>query len=375
MKITPQQLHIPVLLDAVLDLLRPKAGESYLDLTAGYGGHARAVIAHVGAEKRVAAKNLSSRDSRSVVQPENPEDSPRITLSSEESPEKATVVLVDRDDFAIEHLGDLQEQGARLIKADFLVAAKELADEGAQFDMILLDLGVSSPQLDFAERGFSFAKDGPLDMRMDRSGSLTAAEIVNRWSRKDLEKIFREYGEESPRLAAKIAWAIALRRKKEKFRTTSDLAEVVRRAVGAADKGKFHKVHPATKAFQAIRIAVNDELGQLEKTLPILPQLLNDGGRLAIISFHSLEDRIVKNFLKEQSENGLEAELKILTKHPISGAENDDNPRARSAKLRAAVKVTANHQTLQFVNQPRQNSDAAENKKQKGAIYENQSHQ
>ncbi|MCL2037805.1 16S rRNA (cytosine(1402)-N(4))-methyltransferase RsmH [Candidatus Saccharibacteria bacterium] len=315
MKITPQQLHIPVLLDAVLDLLRPRAGESYLDLTAGYGGHARAVIA------RDRAANCAT--------------------------------LVDRDEFAISHLGDLQEQSARIIQSDFLAAAEKLCDENAKFDMILLDLGVSSPQLDLAERGFSFAKDGPLDMRMDQSAKLTAAEIVNRWSRKDLEKILIEYGEEPPRLAAKIAWAIVLRRKKEKFTSTNDLAEVVRIAIAKTDGGKYHKVHPATKTFQAIRIAVNDELGQLKKTLPILPDLLNDDGRLAIISFHSLEDRIVKNFLKERSEDGLEATLKILTKHPISGAENDENPRARSAKLRAAEKVTTYHHTPQSVNQPR----------------------
>ncbi len=335
MKITPQQLHIPVLLDAVLDLLRPAAGESYLDLTAGYGGHARAVIARVGTAK--------------------------------------SATLVDRDDFAIEHLNDLKRQGARILHMDFLAAAEKLAAEKAQFDMILLDIGVSSPQLDLAERGFSFAKNGPLDMRMDRSKDLTAAEVVNHWPRKALEKILIEYGEEPLRLAAKIALAIVQRRKREKFQTTNDLAETVRIAIAKADGGKFHKVHPATKTFQAIRIAVNDELAQLEKTLPLLPDLLKDGGRLAVISFHSLEDRIVKNFLKEQSENGLEAELKILTKHPISGSENDENPRARSAKLRAAEKisqnkVTTNHQTLQFENFPRQNSDAAENKKQKGAI-------
>ena len=302
MKNTPQQLHIPVLLSSVLDLLSPKQGETYLDLTAGYGGHARQVIARIG------GANLAT--------------------------------LVDRDNFAIEHLADLKEQGARLIHADFLAAAKELVEADKQFDMILLDLGVSSPQFDMAERGFSFAKDAPLDMRMDRLQSLTAAEIVNRWPEKELNKIFVQYGEESPKLAAKFAREIVWQRKKKPLRTTTELAELIRIETGRADGGKFHKIHPATKAFQGLRIAVNDELGQLEATLPFLPRLLCPGGRLAVISFHSLEDRIVKSFLKNEAGGGLESEIHILTKHPIKGESDDvNNPRARSAKLRAAAKI------------------------------------
>ena len=295
MKNTPQQLHIPVLLGPVLDLLAPKTGERYLDLTAGFGGHAREVIARVG------AANLTT--------------------------------LVDRDEFALSHLGDLEEQGARLIHSDFLAAAEKLAEEKAQFDMILLDLGVSSPQLDRAERGFSFQNDGPLDMRMDRSQDLTAEEIVNHWPAEKLAQIIVDYGEEPPRLAEKIARAIGKRRRQEKFKTTGDLAQVIESV-----KPRRGKIHPATQTFQAIRIAVNDELGQLEKVLPILPKLLNDGGRLAIISFHSLEDSAVKKFLNEQRDAGLEAELTVLTKHPLT-ENNDNNPRARSAKLRAAAKI------------------------------------
>ena len=296
MKKTPQQLHIPVLLERVLDLLKPKTGETYLDLTAGYGGHAREVIARVG--------NANSS------------------------------VLVDRDDFAIEHLRDLEEQGARLIHADFFAAAKELTKMSERFDMILLDLGVSSPQLDTADRGFSFLKNGALDMRMDQSQNLTAAEIVNHYSVKELANLIQKYGEESPKMANKIASSIVRRRTKKMFETTSELVDLI-----AEISPRRSKIHPATRTFQALRIETNDELGQLKKTLPLLLHLLKPGGRLAIISFHSLEDRLVKNFLREQSNAGYEAELTVLTKHPIAGTDDDHNPRARSAKLRGAAKI------------------------------------
>lgn len=294
---TPQQLHIPVLLNAVLDLLKPAQGETYLDLTAGYGGHAREVIARIGDAK--------------------------------------LATLIDRDEFAIGQLQDSKQAGAELIHLDFLNAAKKLRAKNRKFDMILLDLGVSSPQLDRGERGFSFRMNSDLDMRMDQSQDLTAAYIVNRYSEKEIFRILTEYGEEPPRMASKIAHQIVLARKKSPFRTTTDLAELVKKV-----KGGWGKIHPATQTFQAIRIAVNDELGQLECVLPILPGLLSPGGRLAIISFHSLEDRIVKNFLKDQDDNGLEAELKLITKHPVAGdIEDVNNPRARSAKLRAALKI------------------------------------
>jgi 16S rRNA (cytosine1402-N4)-methyltransferase len=292
---TPQQLHTPVLFDAVLTQLSPKAGEHYLDLTAGYGGHARGVIACIGAAK--------------------------------------LATLVDRDQSAVASLDDLKEQGARLLHLDFLAAAKKLQAEAAQFDMILLDLGVSSPQLDQAERGFSFQRDGALDMRMDQAQSLTASEIVNRFSAPELTRLIVRYGEETPRLAEKIARAIVTARRVRRLATTGELADLIEKA-----KPRRGKTHPATQTFQAIRIAVNDELGQLERTLPILPKLLKNGGRLAVISFHSLEDRIVKRYFTEQRDAGLEAELAILTRHPLT-ENNDNNPRARSAKLRAAVKI------------------------------------
>lgn len=293
---TPQQLHIPVLLDATLDLLHPGKGESYLDLTAGYGGHAQAVIARIG------SANLAT--------------------------------LVDRDAFAIGQLESLGQQGARLIHSDFLEASQTLVTENRQFDMILLDLGVSSPQLDRAERGFSFRLESDLDMRMDQSQDTSAATIVNHYSEKELSQIIRNYGEEPPTRAHRIARAIVIKRSKQPIVTTTELADLI-----AETLPRRGKIHPATRTFQALRIETNDELGQIERTLPLLIKLLAPGGRLAVISFHSLEDRLVKNFLKEQTNSGLEADLTVLTKHPIAGTDDVYNPRARSAKLRAAAKI------------------------------------
>jgi 16S rRNA (cytosine1402-N4)-methyltransferase len=290
---TPQQLHQPVLLEHVLSLLRPKIGDTYLDLTAGYGGHATEVIRRVG--------------------------------------DAHLVTLVDRDEFAIQNLQHLQEAGARIIHNDYAGTAKTLHEAGETFDTILLDLGVSSPQLDIADRGFSFMQDGPLDMRMNQQTGFTAADVCNRASQDELVRILRDFGEEPH--AVKIAKAIIHGRP---LRTTSQLADVI--------MGVFHgrrgKTHPATRTFQALRIAVNQELQQLDETLALIPDLLKPGGRVAIISFHSLEDRMVKRFFKEEAEAGYEARLHIETKQPISGATEDvHNPRARSAKLRAAVKI------------------------------------
>lgn len=288
--------HIPVLLDDVIRLLAPKEGESYLDLTAGYGGHAREIIART------------------------------------HSPENAT--LVDRDPMAIEALQPLHAQGARTIHNDFARAAADLAEAGERYDMVLCDLGVSSPQLDISERGFSFSPEhsGPLDMRMDQVQRLSAAKIVNHYSEKELIDILMKYGEERPSRARAIAHAIRLARPLE---TTDQLAEVVL----STHHGKWQKTHPATRTFQAIRIAVNDELGQIEQTLPHILPLLNSGGRVAIISFHSLEDRLVKRYFVELASAGYESELELLTKKGIRGSDSDvHNPRARSATLRAAVK-------------------------------------
>ncbi|MEO6110101.1 MAG: 16S rRNA (cytosine(1402)-N(4))-methyltransferase RsmH [Candidatus Saccharimonadales bacterium] len=286
--------HVPVLLDRTLELLNPNKGENYLDLTAGYGGHAGEVL--------------------------------RRTENYKES------VLVDRDDYAIEHLSDYGDKGVRLLHTDFVSAALQLIEEGEQFDLILIDLGVSSPQLDQGERGFSFTHSGPLDMRMDRRQEKTAADLINSASARELTTIIREYGEEPIGNARHIADLIVNNRP---FESTEILAKLI----AENHRGRWQKIHPATRTFQSLRIAVNDELGQIKLVLPTLIPLLKKGGRVAVISFHSLEDRLVKRFFKDQFDNGLEAEIEPVTKKPVSGATDDvHNPRSRSAKLRVAVK-------------------------------------
>ena len=289
-----EPVHVPVLLESVIDMLQPQPGDQYLDLTAGYGGHARAILAK--------------------------------TTNYSES------VLVDRDAFALSHLQDLERQGTRTMETDFVSAARQLIDEGKTFDMILADLGVSSPQLDRQERGFSFRLDGPLDMRMDRREERTAADIVNSYTEQELVRVITTYGEEPRGRAIKIAKAIVVNRS---FTTTAELAETVKQAIGRT--GSKH--HPATRTFQSLRIELNRELDLVANILPLLPKLLNKGGRVAVISFHSLEDRLVKRFFKDQLDAGYEAELEMITKKPIDGSISDvNNPRSRSAKLRAAVK-------------------------------------
>lgn len=291
----PPQLHVPVLLQTTLDILQPRPGESYLDLTAGYGGHADAFL------QRTA--NYQS------------------------------ATLVDRDANAIQTLDRFRQQGATIMHTDFVSAARQLIKNGQRYDIVLVDLGVSSPQLDRSERGFSFTNDGPLDMRMDPRQHQTAAEFVNTVSVEELIRSIRRYGEESPSVARKIATAIVANRP---LKTTRQLADVIK----AAHRGRpGQKIHPATRTFQAIRIAINDELGQIEQLLPLLPHLLHSGGRVGVISFHSLEDRLVKRYFTEQREAGYEAELTLLTKKPYDGKTYDvHHPRSRSAKFRAAVK-------------------------------------
>ena len=288
------ELHVPVLLDATLDLLNPQPGETYLDLTVGYGGHAEAFLA--------ATKN------------------------------SAGAVLVDRDENAIGELQRFEQNGATLLHTDFVSAARQLAADGKTFDVIVVDLGVSSPQLDRGERGFSFTKNGPLDMRMDPSQPLSASEVVNTYSYDSLVDILVRYGEERLQFARRIAAEICKRRP---LTTTSELADLV----VTLHRGKWQRTHPATRTFQALRIEVNQELAQVEAVLPLLPRLLHQNGRVGVISFHSLEDRLIKRFFKEQAEAGYEAELTLLNKKPLDGATYDvHNPRSRSAKLRGAVK-------------------------------------
>ena len=288
-----QNEHFPVLLEATLKCLNPQRGDSYLDLTAGYGGHAKAILER--------------------------------TLN----PAKAT--LVDRDHNAIDYLKTLFTQSETIIQNDFYNAALDIQKSGKQFDIILADLGVSSPHLNIASRGFSIRFDGPLDMRMDQSQELSADIVINTYSEQDLTEMIRLYGEDPK--ASKIARLIVDNRP---IHTTSELANVVAQAWPG-----HSKVHPATRTFQAIRIEVNHELELLQNALPIWLDLLAPGGRIAIISFHSLEDRCVKRFLNEHSGNRYDAILELLTKQPVVGDGNEIafNPRARSAKLRAAVKI------------------------------------
>lgn len=289
-----RRLHVPVLLQATLDTLHPIQGEAYLDLTAGYGGHAE-----------------------------------RFLAITENYPD---AVLVDRDDYAISHLDRLKRKGVRLLHADFVSASEQLIAEGKQFDIVLVDLGVSSPQLDQSERGFSFTKNGPLDMRMDRRQEESAETLVNTAGSDELTRIITTYGEEPLGFARRISQAIVQHRP---LKTTKELADLI----VSIHRGKWQKIHPATRTFQALRIAVNHELRQIEYLLPLLPGLLKPGGRVGVISFHSLEDRLVKQYFADQKHAGLEAELTILTKKPLAGDVYDvHNPRARSAKLRAAVK-------------------------------------
>jgi len=286
-------IHIPVLLDEVIEYLDPKPGEVYLDLTAGYGGHASKVL-------------------ESTLQDQLHQAS----------------LLIDRDQSAIDSLSKLfgQRPYLEITKNDFYSASKDLEKSKRHFDMILVDLGVSSPHLNIASRGFSFVGLGPLDMRMDQTQAKTAEEVVNTYSQRELESILRAYGEEPK--AKKISELIVQNRP---IHTTHELAKLVARAWPG-----HSKINPATRTFQAIRIEVNDELKQLESALPIWIDLLAPGGRLAIITFHSLEDRIVKRFLSDVAGDRYDTELTLLTKRPIQGTQKEIafNPRARSAKLR-----------------------------------------
>lgn len=295
--------HEPVLLEQVLQYLNPQTGESYLDLTAGYGGHARAILERTG--------------------------------------KRAQAVLVDRDAQAVRVLRkEFPDKTVSVRQQDFLAATKELLAQKRQFDLILADLGVSSPHLNEGKRGFAINSAGPLDMRMDQTQELTAETILNTFSEADLRDILTRYGEEPK--AGRIAQEIVRTRP---LRTTGELA-----AIAAKAWPGHSRIHPATRTFQALRIAVNDELGQLEQSLPLWFELLAPGGRVAVISFHSLEDRLVKQALGEVAGDRYDAELRLLTKSPATAAPTETvlNPRARSAKLRAAVKINKKGNTYAY---------------------------
>lgn len=288
-----KEFHVPVLLSEVLAGLQPKRGESYLDLTAGYGGHAKSIL--------------------------------DVTQNYKDS------VLVDRDAFAIKLLRREFPSALDIRHQDFCSAMLQLLSCGRTFDLILADFGVSSPQLDMESRGFSYHQDGPLDMRMDQRQTTTAAQLVNTLSKSELSDLFVRFGEISSKRAALLAAAIVENRP---LQTTQQLADLV------LSKSRSSRTHPAAPVFQALRIAVNGELDQIERALPLLPRLLNPNGRVALITFHSLEDRLVKQYFKQASSLGEESPLTVLTKKPIVAEKVElvNNPRARSAKLRLALR-------------------------------------
>jgi 16S rRNA (cytosine1402-N4)-methyltransferase len=307
--------HVPVLAEEVRECLVVRPGETVVDATFGAGGHASLL-----------ATDLHGR---------------------------GKLIAIDRDPAARDYFDGFERHAgglnARLLRGDFGVVLPQLASNGVRADAVLLDLGVSSMQLDRPERGFSYRTDAPLDMRMDPTQELTARELVNEWPERDLVTIFRRYGEE--RYARQIARAIAGRRREQPFERSGELVDVIKAAIPAP--ARFGDGHPAKRVFQALRIAVNDELGSLEQALPAALDLLRPGGRLAVISFHSLEDRIVKQFLRERERGctcppdfpvcicGHEPELRAIQRRPIRPGEAEiaANPRAASARLRAAVKA------------------------------------
>ena len=306
--------HVPVLAEEVREALAVQPGNTVVDATFGAGGHA--------------------------------------SLLASDMQGRGRFIAIDRDPTVRPYFDRFTRTTglqARLLRGDFALVLEQLADNGVEADAILLDLGVSSMQLDRPERGFSYAADAPLDMRMDPSAEISARELVNDSTERDLQTIFRRYGEE--RYARQIAKAILRRRSQEPFERTSDLVETIRAAIPAP--ARFGEGHPAKRVFQALRIAVNDELGALEVALPAAFSMLRPGGRLAVISFHSLEDRIVKQFLREEERGcvcppdfpvcvcGREPKLRALNRRPIRPSANEVglNPRATSARLRAAVRV------------------------------------
>jgi 16S rRNA (cytosine1402-N4)-methyltransferase len=307
--------HVPVLAAEVRELLAVRPGETVVDATFGAGGHAELLAADLQGSGRF--------------------------------------IAVDRDPTVEPYFERFRRRtavpSARLLRGEASVVLDQLAENGVQADAILLDLGVSSMQLDRPERGFSYAVDAPLDMRMDPTDELSAADIVSEYSERELTSIFRRYGEE--RYAKQIARAIVRRRKKEPIERTGELVEVIRSAIPAP--ARFGDGHPAKRVFQALRIAVNDELSELEDALPAAFDMLRPGGRIAVIAFHSLEDRIVKRFFQELERGcvcppdfpicvcGREPELRRLNRKAIrpSADEVALNPRAASARLRAAART------------------------------------
>jgi 16S rRNA (cytosine1402-N4)-methyltransferase len=307
--------HVPVLAEEVREFLALQPGETIVDGTFGAGGHSR--------------------------------------LLAEDLQNSGKLVAVDRDPTVRSYFDRVKASTRgvqmRFLRGDYAVVLSQLAGNGVRADAVLLDLGLSSMQVDRPERGFSYATDAPLDMRMDPSDELSAADVIATWDERELETIFRKYGEE--RYARQIARAIVRRRSETPIERTGQLVDVVRASIPAP--ARFGEGHPAKRVFQALRIEVNHELASLEAGLPAAFEMLRPGGRLVVISFHSLEDRIVKHFLRDRARGctcppefpicvcGHEPELRILTPKLVrpSAREIDHNPRSSSARLRAAVKI------------------------------------
>jgi 16S rRNA (cytosine1402-N4)-methyltransferase len=311
---SPNGNHLPVLADELVELLDPHPGDVVIDCTFGAGGHARKVAEHLG--------------------------------------EKAWFIGIDRDPVA-RRFFDIYDQHqsfrCRFIHGDFADALQDMNEKNFQADLIYMDLGVSSMQLDRPERGFSYSHNAPLDMRMDPGTKRTARELVNELPYDELVQIFRDYGEE--RYARQIARRIVREREDRPFETTLQLVDTVKAAIPTP--ARFGAGHPARRVFQALRIAVNNELPSLERGLENAMKLLAPGGCLAVISFHSLEDRIVKRFFNNRLGKcecppdlpkcvcGAEAEIRLLTRRPVTPTREEVaiNPRSQSAKLRAAEKL------------------------------------
>ena len=306
--------HVPVLAGELIELLDPQPGRVAVDATFGAGGHARLVAGRLGPE--------------------------------------GLLVAIDRDPEAEERYAAFAAEvpcRTRFIRASFAEGLAELAAEGLKADLVYLDLGMSSMQVDTLERGFSYVYDAPLDMRMDTSQALTAGEIVNTWDERQLVRTLRDYGEE--RYAPQIARAIVRTRAGGELETTHELVDVIQHAIPTP--ARFAGGHPAKRTFQAIRIAVNDELGQIDESLPLAWTILRPGGRMGAMSFHSLEDRRVKRFLADRARGcvcppdlpvcacGREPLAELITRRSVvpTPGEIAANPRSASARLRVARKL------------------------------------
>jgi len=308
--------HVPVLAPEVAELLDLHPGDTVVDCTFGAGGHA------------------------ALLEPMLHGD--------------GTYIAIDRDPEANAHFERFAAQATcetRFMRGNFSLVLRNLVATESRVDAVLMDLGISSMQVDQPERGFSYAADAPLDMRMDPAADLTATEIVNEWDEREIAQVLREYGEE--RFSRQIARAIVRRREREPFQRTGDLVDVIKAAIPTPSR--FGQGHPAKRSFQALRIAVNDELESLAEGLQHALELLAPGGRMAVISFHSLEDRIVKRFIRDQARGctcppdfpicvcGHEPLLRTLTGRAVVPTvdERCQNPRSASAKLRAAERTEA----------------------------------